>query len=125
MISRNDLKQQSILSNDPEILLKYKILRNRIKSKLKKEKDDYYTKRLLESNNDIKQLWKTSYHILGQSQDLSPKQLIYKDHYISSPQLMAEGFNEMFINRIQKVKANITSDISIHSVQRLTDWLSR
>ena len=125
MISRNDLKQQSILSNDPEILLKYKILRNRIKSKLKKEKDDYYTKKLLESKNDIKQLWKTSYQILGQSQDLSPKQLIYKDHYISSPQLMAEVFNEMFINKVQKVNANITPDVSIHSVQRLTDWLSQ
>ena len=53
------------------------------------------------------------------------KELIYKDHYISSPQLMAEVFNEMFINKVQKVKANITSDVSIHSVQRLTDWLSQ
>ena len=49
---RNKLKQQSIYSSDPGKLHEYKILRNRIKSKLKNEKTAYYTKKLSESLND-------------------------------------------------------------------------
>ena len=63
MSMRNKLKQESIYSNDPGKLREYKILRNRIKSKLKNEKTVYYTKKLSESVNDVNMLWKTSYQI--------------------------------------------------------------
>ena len=100
MLKRNKLKQQSVFSSDPEKLQEYKILRNRIKSKLKTEKATYYNKKLSENLKDVNLLWKTSYQILGQCKDLSPKQIVYNETLISSPSQLAESFNEIFCNRI-------------------------
>ena len=125
MKKRNDLKQQSIVSNDSSKLLEYKMLRNQIRSKLRKEKDEYYAKKIFECHNDVKQLWRTSYQILGQSQDLSPKHLIYNDSYISSPQLLAESFNDIFINKVEKVKSNIAVGVNVNPIDRLNKWLSQ
>ena len=56
MSLRNEFKQQSLHSNDPGILVEYKILRNRIRAKLRKEKSEYYSKKLADIGNNSKQL---------------------------------------------------------------------
>ena len=73
---------------------------------MKKEKSDYYCKKLTECQNNVREVWKTSYQLLGQSKNLSPKQILYNNGcVVSSPRLMAEAFNEIFIDKVQKVKA--------------------
>ena len=124
MSVRNKLKQQSIYSSDPGKLREYKILRNRIKSKLKNEKTAYYNKKLSECLNDANMLWKTSYQILGQNRDLSPKQIVYDGNLISSPLQLAEAFNKIFCDKVQKVKADIVDYITTAPVERLRLWLS-
>ena len=125
MSLRNEFKQQSLHSNDPGILVEYKILRNRIRAKLRKEKSEYYSKKLADIGNNSKQLWKTSYQLLGQNRDLSPKQIIYKKSLISSPELLAESFNEIFIEKVQNVKAEIVNGVAFSPVERLINWLRK
>ena len=125
MLIRNDLKQQSLYSNDPEKLHEYKLIRNRIRSKLKKEKFDYYSKKLVENGNNTKELWKTSYQILGKCKDSSPKQIVYNGSLISSPELLAETFNDIFIKKVEKVKSEIVNDIGSSPVERLMGWLTK
>ena len=114
-----------MFSNNPSKLQEYRVLRNRIKSKLKSEKFNFYNKKFAESQNDVKQLWKTSYQLLGQSNDLSPKKIIYKDSLVTSPILLAEAFNDIFISKVKKVKSEIVSNVNSSPTERLLHWLSK
>ena len=92
---RNGLKYQSTISNDPEILHKYKCLRNSIKARLKNEEETYYKDKFKESKSNVKNLWKCAYEILGQFNDFSPSQLNYNGTVIKSPDKLAEIFNDL------------------------------
>ena len=120
---RNELKYQSTISNDPEILHKYKCLRNSIKARLKNEEETYYKDKFRESKSNVKNLWKCAYEILGQFNDFSPSQLNYNGTVIKSPDKLAEIFNEIFLSKVSKLKNSIPSEHSLHSINRLSDWL--
>ena len=126
MVKRNKLKQESLTSNDPAVLKSYKMLRNRIKAQLKNEKYNYYQKKFAESEGQsIKQIWNTSYQILGQNKDLSPKQIIYQGSLTSSPNLLADAFNEIFIGKVERVKADIVNDVHTPPLERLNEWINK
>ena len=126
MVKRNKLKQESLTSNDPAVLKSYKMLRNRIKAQLKNEKYNYYQKKFAESEGQsIKQIWNTSYQILGQNKDLSPKQIIYQGSLTSSPNLLAEAFNEIFKGKVERVKADIVNDVHTPPLERLNEWINK
>ena len=122
---RNELKLQSANSNDPEILRQYKTLQNRIKSKLKTEKMEYFKDKLIDKDVITKEVWKVSDEILGQSKDLSPKQLSHNGDLISSPKIMARIFNEIFVNKVKKIKNNIPNYIIKDPLVRLRQWLGK
>ena len=126
MIKRNKLKQESLNSNDPATLKSYKMLRNRIKAQLQNEKSNYFQKKFADGEgHSVKQIWDTSYQILGQNKDLSPKQIFYQGSLISSPNLLAEAFNEIFIAKVEKVKADIVSDVHSPPMERLKGWINK
>ena len=121
---RNELKSLSSSSNNPETLIEYKTLRNRIRAKVKNEEPDYYKKKYDDCGNDSKSVWNTSYEILGQNKDVSPKQICYQGELISSPLQLAEAFNEIFLMKVAKVKAEISDDITTQPNVRLNQWLN-
>ena len=73
----------------------------------------------------MKQIWKTSYQILGQNKDGSPKQIICNGSLISSPTLLAEAFNYIFVAKVAKVKADILDDVNTAPSERLKQWLDK
>ena len=73
---RDKLKEESTQSDDPEVLKRYKILRNKIKSRLENhEKKEYYKNKFSEANTDSGKSWKTAYQFLDKTQVLSPKHI--------------------------------------------------
>ena len=123
---RNELKLQSANNNDPEILRQYKTLRNRIKSKLKTEKMEYFKDKLIDKDVITKEVWKVSDEILGQSKDLSPKQLSHNGDLISSPKVMARIFNEIFVNKVKKINNDIPPNyLKKDPLVRLRQWLGK
>ena len=120
----HELKSLSSSSNNPETLIEYKTLRNRISAQLKNEEPDYYKKKYDDCGNDSKSVWNTSYEILGQNKDVSPKQICYQGELISSPLQLAEAFNEIFLMKVAKVKAEISDDITTQPNVRLNQWLN-
>ena len=122
---RNELKKQSITSNDPDILKKYKSLRNKIKARLPGEENLYYKEKFNHKDTTIKDVWKTSYEILGQNKDLSPKQLSYNGNLITSPEKLANAFNDIFLDKVKKLKSEVPEDVSIDPLERLAQWLRK
>ena len=56
MKERNLLKEESVATDDPEVLKKYKNLRNSIKAKLPKEELNYYANKLKDKDITIKEV---------------------------------------------------------------------
>ena len=61
---RNELKRQSVASNDPAVLKQYKSLRNKIKARISKENELYYKEKLKHKDTTMKNVMKTAYEIL-------------------------------------------------------------
>ena len=80
-------------------------------------------KKFKECSNKTKYVWKYVYEILSQCKDTSPTQINYNSRSIHSPAELAEAFNEIFLSKVQRLKANIPGEYSQQPTERLTDWL--
>ena len=78
-------------------------MRNSIKSKLPREKLRYYQNKFKNRDITTKEVWKTAYEILDHNKDLSPKNLYDGDRVISSPQKLAQAFNNIFVNKVKNL----------------------
>ena len=112
---RDNLKEQSISSQDPDVLRKYKTARNNIKSRNKQEKKEYYQDKFekAKDDNDSKQVWNSAYEILGSRKDLSPTQLLIDGNLCSNPQKMANEFNKVFIEKVKNLKNKLAGLLTI------------
>ena len=124
MLKRNALKSESATSDDPEILKKFKSLRNQIKSKLPGEEIKYYEGKFDNKNTSTSEVWRTAYEILGQIKDLSPRQILHNGSCISSPEKLANAFNDIFLRKVQNLKKDIPVDTNAEPLERLRRWLN-
>ena len=60
--------------------------------------------------------------MLGKS-DLSPKQLNLDGKIISSPEILAESFNLIFINKVKNLTKILAGAVLLNPCQRLSKWL--
>ena len=121
---RDKLKEESTQSDDPEVLKRYKILRNKIKSRLENhEKKEYYKNKFSEANTYSGKAWKTAYQFLGKTQDLSPKHINSNGKRISAPKLLAEAFNSIFLNKVKNLVSSLSGQVLFHPCERLASWL--
>ena len=51
--------------------------------------------------------------------------MIYNGSIIATPSLIAEAFNDTFLAKVQKVKAEIAENAKISPIHRLNQWLCR
>ena len=113
------MKDESAKSDDPEVLRKYKLLRNSIKARLPAEELNYYASNFRHEDITIKEVWSSAYEILDQNKDLSPKQLYVGDERISSPQKLADAFNNIFLNKVKQLKNKLSDNASVEPSARL------
>ena len=66
-------------NSNPDILKEYKTMRNKIKSKLKKEKKEYYQNKFKTKELSTKEVWKTA----------TPSQIFDRGSTVSSPERLA------------------------------------
>ena len=127
MKERDRLKSESKESNDINVLKKYRKLRNQIKEINKKEEKEFYMKEFEDAGdrNDSRKMWGLSYDILGSKKNLSPNQLIIDGNLCSNPKLIAEEFNKIFINKVQKLKSELQGQVIQDPAERLQDWLKK
>ena len=112
---RDNLKEQSISSQDPDVLRKYKTARNNIKSRNKQEKKEYYQDKFekAKDDNDSKQVWNSAYEILGSRKDLCPTQLLIDGNLCSNPPKMANELNKVFIEKVKNLKNKLAGLLTI------------
>ena len=103
---RDKLKRKAMLTKLDIDWDHYKISRNKVNVALRHAKSAYYRSKIASQNNNPKQAWKTNNNLLGRScNDTVINKLKVNNAYISSPEEIADAFNEYFV----KVGSNYIS----------------
>ena len=79
---------------------KYKTYRNKLNHLVRIAKKKYYNNKFFEAKNDIKSTWQTINELIGKkrSNKTLPTSFINENDTIDNPKIIAQKFNEFFVN---------------------------
>ena len=125
MKERDALKEEATQYGDEDLWKEYKKLRNQVKRQLTKDKTNYYKNKFYDNKMTVKQAWKLAYDLLGKSENKSPNKICRGNKIISDPKALATAFNEIFRDKVKKLRAKTSTQPKIDPVLRLDTWLSK
>jgi hypothetical protein len=97
--TRDKLKRKAILTNLENDWLNYKTSRKKVNIELRNAKKDYYSSKIAGQKFDPKRAWKSINNILGrQNKPTVVDELNLDQNNLTSPEDIAEGFNDYFSN---------------------------
>jgi hypothetical protein len=97
--TRDKLKRKAILTNLENDWLNYKTSRNKVNIELRNAKKDYYSSKIAGQKFDPKRAWKSVNNILSrQNKPTVVNELNLDQNNLTSPEDIAEGFNDYFSN---------------------------
>ena len=108
---RDDLKVQAASSGKPEDFDKYKNKRNEVSTKLKTAKEDYFRKKFSQDDQQPKDVWKTTFSLLGKNKSEFPSQILIGQRLLSHPGTIADEMNKYFIDKVAKLNISGEQDI--------------
>ena len=106
MQERNRLKEEATKTGSSQKYDEYKSMRNKVTAKLRTAKDEYFKEKFNEPDSTPKEIWKTTYQVLGNNRSNFPSQVLINGKLESKPINMAEEMNNFFLAKISKIKSN-------------------
>ena len=122
---RDALKEEATKHSDEELLREYRKLRNHVKRRIQDDKTNYYKTKFSDNKMTVKQSWKLAYDLLGKIENKSPSKILYKNKIISEPRALATAFNDIFKEKVAKLRRKTDAEPKIDPVIRLENWLSQ
>lgn len=125
----NEIKNRDILfkiakkSNKEEDWNHYKLIRNRVTTKIRKETRQHYEQKIDQSRGDPKTMWKNLKELINGKSIRMPNSIKFEEGVKSSDEEIANSFNYYFINSIKNSvesirpsedKQKIVEQISFH-----------
>ena len=99
MNTRDKFKRKAILTNHENDWLNFKTARNKVNIELRSAKKDYYSSKIAGQKINPKKAWKSINNLLGrQNKPTVVNELNVGEQNLTSPEDIAEGFNEYFSN---------------------------
>lgn len=125
-----DLYKQTKLSNNPDLKIRYNILKINHQENIKNSKKAYYENKIINSTNKCKTMWgivRENTNV-GRNKKQLPSTIInLKNEILTKPQNIANGFNTNFINSVSELTSTFnfeTFDITnIQEVNNNTMYL--
>ena len=118
--TRDKLKRKAIISKQENDWVNYKKLRNETNMQLKQAKQDYYSNKITNAGQNPKNAWKTINHLLGkESKQCKVNELLIDDKTLTTPDEIAEGFNNYF----SEIGPNLAKDIDTSSNSNFKKYL--
>ena len=99
MKERDTLKIDATKYNDEVLFKEYKKKRKEVKEKLKKDKEEYSNRILDKKGVSSKEMWKSVKDVLKLNKNLAPTKLKIDGEIVSSPETLANAFNDIFIKK--------------------------
>ena len=85
----------------------YKLLRNKINNRKKREEHLYKAQKLAEVAESSDMLWKSAKNFMGWKFKGTPSHIKVNDDLISSARMMAHRFNEFFVGKVASIRSNM------------------
>ena len=125
MEERNCLKDEATLNGDEILLEEFKRKRNEVKVKSQDDQEEYIKKEF-DGNQSSSNMWKSVYKIFGMNSSKAPTQINDNGIVITSPELMANTFNRIFVDKVRKIREKACEIVvNIDPIQRLRSWLNK
>ena len=110
---RDKLKRKAILTKLDIDWDHYKMSRNKVSVALRRAKSAYYRSKIASQNNNPKRAWNAINNLLGRScNDTVINELKISNDSITSPEEMADAFNEYFV----QIGPNLACSLAISDV---------
>ena len=126
LMRKRDRTRQSIHAASGKekqvLLLQYRLLRNRVTSKIRKENIEYNNKRIEEACNE-KEIWNVANEVINPRRENEWNILNKDGENITDKAGVAECFNEFFITKVQELKDNIDPTLVEDPLARLANKL--
>ena len=108
MLGRDRLKRVAMIKNDDVSWAKYRSSRNIVNVSLRKAKSAFYASQIENITGNPKKAWKTVNDILGRKQRADDvREIKINDHSLTSPEEIAERFNDYFTSNGPSLAENI------------------
>ena len=123
MSERDALKEEATKHGDSELMREYRIKRNEVKERLPKEKKEYYAKKLHDEKLTVKKTWQIAYDLLGRNSNKAPSKIVVDNEVITNPKALANAFNKIFKNKVEKLREKTDIEPKVDPVERLEKML--
>ena len=121
---RNTLFEEARKSGDPVLLQEFKTKSKEVKQIISMDKNNSQQTELGDSNSS-KQAWAAAKNILDLHKSSSPSTILDNlGRPISNPSLVADRFNEYFIEKVKILRAETDNPPKVDPVSRLKSWLT-
>ena len=125
MKERDALKEEATRLGDEELMKEYKKVRNQVRHRLPKDKPKYYKDRFHDKNMSVKMAWKYAYDLLGKVDNKSPVKINYENKIVANPKALANAFNKIFRDKVDKLREKTMAEPKVDPVIRLNSWLAQ
>ena len=125
MQERNILKEESTRLGDESLLKEYKILRNKVRHAVVKDRVNFYKGQFTDKSMNVKQAWKLAYDILGKSITRSPSKINFQNSIVTQPKEIANAFSKIFVDKVENLRKQTDRLSTINPISRLKNWISK
>ena len=123
---RDRLKIEASEENNIEKLAEYKQLRNEIKNDLVKDEKEHYRNKFYNREASVGGIWSSVNDFLGtssRSHSNSPNMISYNNQTLTAPRDIANSLNQIFIEKVRKLRNETNADTNEAAKLRLRSWL--
>ena len=122
---RNTLYAEACRTGDATLLQEFKIKSKEVKKLVNKDKNSFQQTQLGD-NSSSKRAWAAARSILGLQKSSSPTTVLdERGQPVSDPSLVADIFNNYFIEEVRIHRAKTENSAKIDPISRLKNWLTR
>ena len=109
------LHKQVKASNDPELRVRYNIIKRNHEINIKNTKKAYYQQKINNEPNKSKAMWdviRENTHRKNSSRHIPTKIKMVNEEYLGNTQEIANGFNSYFVDSVYKLTSSLDVDTS-------------
>lgn len=119
---RDRLYKRAVITQNDDDWVAYKQQRNRVVALIRRQKEIFYQEKVDEVKDDAKEMWKTLKKLMGASTRQHKDSITFDNRAESDPSVIAERFNNYFIESIEQISTRLSVNQIEYSLQGLSQY---
>ena len=120
---RDAIKEEATKQADPDLFKNFKRLRNKVRQNIILDRLSYYQNQFQDQSFSVKQSWNLGYSLIGKQGSKGPSKIVFHDSLLTKPVDVAMAFNQLFVDKVIKLRRQTETEAKIDPILRLRNWL--